>query len=134
MTRGTRWPAKRLEQFGTTSQLQQHPGSIVDEQLDETSSDALNEMDAEVDSENSSAPGETGGQSQVCESSVARPLGSEAATPAAAADAAPGEGARRRGQTAFAGCSARPSARLPRPTARPKPLRLRASVLVATAG
>ena len=49
-------------------------------------------MDAEVDSENSSAPGETGGQSQVCESSVARPLGSEAATPAAAADAAPGEG------------------------------------------
>ena len=57
-----------------------------------TSSDALNEMDAEVDSENSSAPGETGGQSQVCESSVARPLGSEAATPAAAADAASGEG------------------------------------------
>ena len=49
-------------------------------------------MDAEVDSENSSAPGETGGQSQVCESSVARPLGSEAATPAAAADAASGEG------------------------------------------
>jgi len=41
--------------------------------------------------------------------------------------------ARRRGQTAFAGCSARPSARLPRPTARPKPLRLRASVLVAPA-
>jgi hypothetical protein len=60
--------------------------------IDETSSDALNEMDAEVGSENSSAPGETGGQSQVCESSVARPLGSEAATPAAAADAAPGEG------------------------------------------
>ena len=29
--------------------------------------------------------------------------------------------ARRRGQTAFAGCSARPSARLPRPTARAKP-------------
>ena len=49
-------------------------------------------MDAEVDSENSSAPGETGGQSQVCESSVARPLGSEAATPAAAGDAASGEG------------------------------------------
>jgi hypothetical protein len=52
--------------------------------IDETSSDALNEMDAEVDSENSSAPGETGGQSQVCASSVARPP--------AAADAAPGEG------------------------------------------
>ena len=49
-------------------------------------------MDAELNSENSSAPGETGGQSQVCESSVARPLGSEAATPAAAADAASGEG------------------------------------------
>jgi len=45
-----------------------------------------------LDSENFSAPGETGGQSQVCESSVARPLGSEAATPAAAADAASGEG------------------------------------------
>ena len=43
-----------------------------------------------MNSENSSAPGETGGQSQVCESSVARPLGSEAATPAA--DAASGEG------------------------------------------
>jgi tetrahydromethanopterin S-methyltransferase subunit G len=35
---------------------------------------------------------ETGGQSQVCKSSTARPLGSEAATPAAADDAAPGEG------------------------------------------
>ena len=45
-----------------------------------------------MNSENSSAPGETGGQSQVCESSVARPLGSEAAIPAAAADAASGEG------------------------------------------
>ena len=45
-----------------------------------------------MDLENSSAPGETGGQSQVCELSVARPLGSEAATPAAAADAASGEG------------------------------------------
>ena len=43
-------------------------------------------------SESSSAPGETGGQSQGCEASVARPLGSEAATPASAADAAPGEG------------------------------------------
>ena len=49
-------------------------------------------MDAELNSENSSAPGETGGQSQVCESSVARPMGSEAATPAAAVDAASGEG------------------------------------------
>ena len=45
-----------------------------------------------MNSENSSAPGETGGRSQVCESSVARPLGSEAATPAPAADAASGEG------------------------------------------
>ena len=45
-----------------------------------------------MNSENSSAPGETGGQSQVCESSVAKPLGSEAATPAAPADAASGEG------------------------------------------
>jgi hypothetical protein len=60
--------------------------------IDERSSDALNEKDAELNSENSSAPGETGGQSQVCESSVARPLGSDAATPAAAADAASGEG------------------------------------------
>jgi hypothetical protein len=60
--------------------------------IDETSSDALNEVDAELNSENSSAPGETGGRSQVCKSSVARRLGSEAATPAAAADAASGEG------------------------------------------
>jgi hypothetical protein len=45
-----------------------------------------------LNSENSSAPGETGGQSQVCGSSVARPRESEAATPAAAADAASGEG------------------------------------------
>jgi hypothetical protein len=60
--------------------------------IDETSSDALNEVDAELNSENSSAPGETGGRSQVCESSVARPLGSEAATPAPAADAASGGG------------------------------------------
>ena len=45
-----------------------------------------------MNSENSSAPGETGGQSPVCESSVARPLGPEAATPVAAADAASGEG------------------------------------------
>ena len=44
-----------------------------------------------MNSENSSAPGETGGQSQVCESLVARPLGS-GVTPAAAADAASGEG------------------------------------------
>src|SRR5580700_8062730 len=60
--------------------------------IDETSSDALNEVDAELNSENSAAPRETGGRSQVCRSSVARPLGSEAATPAAAADAASGEG------------------------------------------
>ena len=60
--------------------------------IDETSLDALNEMDAEVDSESSSAPGETGGQSQGCKSSVPRPVGSEAVTPAAAADAASGEG------------------------------------------
>ena len=58
-------------------------------EIDETSSDALNEKDAELNSENASAPGETGGQSQVCESSVARPPGSEAA---AAAHAASGEG------------------------------------------
>jgi hypothetical protein len=45
-----------------------------------------------LNSENFSAAGETGGQSQVCGSSVARPLGSEAATPAAAANAASGEG------------------------------------------
>jgi hypothetical protein len=49
-------------------------------------------MDAELNSENSSAPGETCGQSPVCETSVARPLVSEAATPAPAADAASGEG------------------------------------------
>jgi hypothetical protein len=49
-------------------------------------------MDAELNSENSSPPGETCGQSPVCETSVARPLGSEAATPAPAADAASGEG------------------------------------------
>jgi hypothetical protein len=60
--------------------------------IDETSSDALNEVDAELNSENPSARGETGAQGQGCKSSVARPLGSEAATPAAAADAASGEG------------------------------------------
>ncbi len=49
-------------------------------------------MDAALNSENSSASGEIGGQSQVCESSVARPLGSEAATPAAAGAAASEEG------------------------------------------
>jgi hypothetical protein len=49
-------------------------------------------MDVKLNSENSSAPGEAGGQSQVCESSVGRPLGSDAATRAAAADAASGEG------------------------------------------
>ena len=45
-----------------------------------------------MNSENSSAPGETGGQSQGCESSVARPIGSEAAIPAPLVDAASGEG------------------------------------------
>jgi hypothetical protein len=49
-------------------------------------------MDDELNSENSSPPVETCGQSPVCETSVARPLGSEAATPAPAADAASGEG------------------------------------------
>jgi hypothetical protein len=49
-------------------------------------------MDAELNSENSSASGEIGGQSQVCESSVARPPGSEAATPAAARAAASQQG------------------------------------------
>ena len=45
-----------------------------------------------LNSENSSAPGETGGQSQVCESSIARPIGSEAAIPAPAVDTVSGEG------------------------------------------
>jgi hypothetical protein len=45
-----------------------------------------------LNSENSSAPGETGAQSQGCELSVARPMGSEAAIPTPAADAASGEG------------------------------------------
>jgi hypothetical protein len=45
-----------------------------------------------LNSENSSSPGETGRLSQVFESSVARPQGSEAAPPPAAADAASGEG------------------------------------------
>src|SRR5208337_4688718 len=49
-------------------------------------------MDAALNSENSSASGEIGGQSQVCESSVARPLESEAAAPAAAGAAASEEG------------------------------------------
>ena len=60
--------------------------------IDETSSEALNETDTDLNSENSSAPRETGGPSQGCESSVARPIGSEAATPAPALDAASGEG------------------------------------------
>ena len=60
--------------------------------IDETSSDALNETDTDLNSENSSAPRETGGPSQGCKSSVARPIGSEAATPAPAMDAASGEG------------------------------------------
>jgi hypothetical protein len=50
----------------------------------------LNSENSLLNSENSLAPGESGGQSQ--ESSVARPLGSEAATLAATADAASGEG------------------------------------------
>jgi hypothetical protein len=45
-----------------------------------------------LNSENSSAPGETGAQSQGCESSVVRPLVSEATIPAPAANAAFGEG------------------------------------------
>jgi hypothetical protein len=49
-------------------------------------------MDDELNSEKSSPPAETCGQSPGCETSVARPLGSEAATPAPAADAASGEG------------------------------------------
>jgi hypothetical protein len=56
----------------------------------ETPFDALNEMDAKLNSENSSAPRETGGPSQVRESSVTTPLGSEAAAPGA--DAASAEG------------------------------------------
>ena len=49
-------------------------------------------MDAASNSENSSEAGKTGGQNQVCESSVATALRSETATPAATADAASGEG------------------------------------------
>jgi hypothetical protein len=60
--------------------------------IDETSSDAREETDIELNSENSSAPGETGARSQVGESSVARAMGSERATPAPAAGAASGEG------------------------------------------
>src|SRR3974390_1530878 len=41
-------------------------------------------VDAELNSEKSSVSGENGGQNQVCEPSVAGPLGSEVATPAAA--------------------------------------------------
>src|SRR5260370_3929768 len=48
-------------------------------------------MDAELNSENSSAAGEPSGQSH-CESSVARPQESETATPAATANAAFGGG------------------------------------------
>jgi len=53
--------------------------------IDETSSEALNEMDAELNSENSSGLGETHGQSEVCESSATRPQRSEAAIGADAA-------------------------------------------------
>ena len=45
--------------------------------INETSSDALNETDTDLNSENSPAPGETGAQSQGCESSVARPMGDQ---------------------------------------------------------
>jgi hypothetical protein len=84
----------RADRRRRKSTAAKNPQGAVKAQLgiDETSSDTLNEKDAGLNSENSSAPGETGGQSQVCESSVARPLGSEAATPAPAADAASGEG------------------------------------------
>jgi tetrahydromethanopterin S-methyltransferase subunit G len=54
-------------------------------------------MDGELNSESSSASGEVGGQSQVCESSVARPLESEAPAPAAAEAAASGESSRAAG-------------------------------------
>ena len=71
--------------------------------INETLSDALNETDTDLNSENSPAPGETGAQSQGCELSVARPMGSEAAISAPAADAAsregsPATGARDEGQ------------------------------------
>ena len=59
--------------------------------INEASSDALNETDTDLNSENSSGPREAGAQSQGSKSSAARPLGSEAATPAPAADAASGE-------------------------------------------
>jgi hypothetical protein len=49
-------------------------------------------MDAKLNPENSSAAGETGGQSQVGEPLVTTQSGPEAATPAAPADAASGEG------------------------------------------
>jgi hypothetical protein len=49
-------------------------------------------MNVELNSQNASAPGDTGRQSQVSEPSVARPQGSEAAPPSTAAEAASGEG------------------------------------------
>ncbi len=49
-------------------------------------------IDTELNSEKSSAAEEAGGQSQVSESSAARPPGSDATTPAAIADAASAEG------------------------------------------
>src|SRR5271157_5260599 len=49
-------------------------------------------MNAEFDSEKSSAAEDAGGQGQVYESSATRPLGSDATTPAAKADAALAEG------------------------------------------
>jgi len=53
-----------------------------------TSSDARNEGDAELNSEHASAPGETGEQTQVGESSAARPAGAGPAAPAADAASA----------------------------------------------
>ena len=57
-----------------------------------TSSDPLHETDTDLNSENSSAPGETGGQNQVCESLIARPIGSEAGIPAPAVVTVSGQG------------------------------------------
>ena len=54
--------------------------------IDETSSDALNEKDAEIEFRRTlPRPGKPADKAKFARSSVARPLGSEAATPAAAA-------------------------------------------------
>jgi hypothetical protein len=60
--------------------------------IDENIVGGTQRKDVELNSENSSALGETGAQDQGRESPVTRSLGSEAATPAPAADAASGEG------------------------------------------